>query len=168
MAMALPDTSGSQSGNEEINPTEFQGEFKYNLFYNTSTKSKPKWKSANLASNPCFTIQPLKMTLADLRDQCATIVSAYLASRNLEMNTKEQYQEWASKALLFGPNNQKPACAWKMAKPDDPAVIAAQDFEDVEDTTEINQCIARISRKGVMDVRYNCHTKVYLIPDDLI
>ncbi|KAG0147266.1 hypothetical protein CROQUDRAFT_91708 [Cronartium quercuum f. sp. fusiforme G11] len=43
MAMALPDTSGSKSGNEEINPTEFQCEFKkYNLFYNTRTKSKPK------------------------------------------------------------------------------------------------------------------------------
>ncbi|KAG0141900.1 hypothetical protein CROQUDRAFT_663237 [Cronartium quercuum f. sp. fusiforme G11] len=117
-------------------------------------------------------------------------VSAYLASRNLEMNTKKQYQEWASKALLFGSNNQKPACTWKMAKPDDPAVIAAweagvakmmrmmprplidgqpapRDFEDVEDMTEINQCIARISRKGVMDVRYNHHTKVYLVPDNL-
>ncbi|KAG0150512.1 hypothetical protein CROQUDRAFT_88033 [Cronartium quercuum f. sp. fusiforme G11] len=159
MAMALPDISGSQSGNEEINPTEFQCEFKYNLFYNTGTESKPKWKSANSASNPCFTIQPSKMTLADLRDQCTAVVnakiknlgdlvllncnepkvldvkmycsigrvSAYLASRNLEMNTKEQYQEWASKALLFGSNNQKPACAWKMAKPDDPAIIAAQE-----------------------------------------
>ncbi|KAG0146729.1 hypothetical protein CROQUDRAFT_92399 [Cronartium quercuum f. sp. fusiforme G11] len=52
-------------------------------------------------------------------------VSAYLASRNLEMNTEEQYQEWASKALLFGSNNEKPACTWKMAKPDGPAVIAA-------------------------------------------
>ncbi|KAG0140806.1 hypothetical protein CROQUDRAFT_99628 [Cronartium quercuum f. sp. fusiforme G11] len=89
------------------------------------------------------------MTLTDLQDQ------------NLEMNTKEQYQEWASKALLFGFNNRKPACAWKMAQPDDPAVIAAweagvakimqmmprplidgqpapRDFEDVEDMTEIN------------------------------
>ncbi|KAG0139726.1 hypothetical protein CROQUDRAFT_666074 [Cronartium quercuum f. sp. fusiforme G11] len=77
-----------------------------------------------------------------------------------------------------------------MVKPADPAVIAAQeagvakmmqtmprplidgqpaprDFEDVEDLTKINQCIARISRKGVMDVRYDHHTKVYLIPDDL-
>ncbi|KAG0142789.1 hypothetical protein CROQUDRAFT_97077 [Cronartium quercuum f. sp. fusiforme G11] len=54
------------------------------------------------------------------------------------MNTKEQYQEWASKALLFGSDNQKPACTWKMAKPDDPAVIAAWDFEDVEDMNKIN------------------------------
>ncbi|KAG0139137.1 hypothetical protein CROQUDRAFT_102093 [Cronartium quercuum f. sp. fusiforme G11] len=43
------------------------------------------------------------------------------------MNTEEEYQEWASKALLFGSNNQKPACTWKMAKPDDPAIMAAQE-----------------------------------------
>ncbi|KAG0142495.1 hypothetical protein CROQUDRAFT_97445 [Cronartium quercuum f. sp. fusiforme G11] len=43
------------------------------------------------------------------------------------MSTEEEYQEWASKALHFGSNNQKPACTWKMAKPDDPAVIAAQE-----------------------------------------
>ncbi|KAG0139713.1 hypothetical protein CROQUDRAFT_101152 [Cronartium quercuum f. sp. fusiforme G11] len=41
------------------------------------------------------------------------------------------------------------------------------DFEDVEDTTEIDRYVARISRKGVMDVRHDRHTKVYLIPDDL-
>ncbi|KAG0141472.1 hypothetical protein CROQUDRAFT_98746 [Cronartium quercuum f. sp. fusiforme G11] len=41
------------------------------------------------------------------------------------MNTEEEYQEWASNDLLFGSNNQKPACSWKMAKPDDPVVIAA-------------------------------------------
>ncbi|KAG0151524.1 hypothetical protein CROQUDRAFT_86536 [Cronartium quercuum f. sp. fusiforme G11] len=52
-------------------------------------------------------------------------VPAYLASRKLEMNTKEEYQDWASKALLFGSNNQKPAFTWKMAKPDNPAVITS-------------------------------------------
>ncbi|KAG0151586.1 hypothetical protein CROQUDRAFT_86615 [Cronartium quercuum f. sp. fusiforme G11] len=52
------------------------------------------------------------------------------------MNTKEQYHEWASKALLFGSNNQKPACTWKMAKPDDPAVMAAWVDPDQPGMTE--------------------------------
>ncbi|KAG0145471.1 hypothetical protein CROQUDRAFT_658654 [Cronartium quercuum f. sp. fusiforme G11] len=96
-------------------------------------------------------------------------VSAYLAGRNLKMNTEEQYQEWASKALLFGSNNQKPACAWKMEKPDDPAVIAAWEAG----VAKMMQMMPRLlndgqpAPRGVMDVRYNRHTKVYLIPDDL-
>ncbi|KAG0152373.1 hypothetical protein CROQUDRAFT_85448 [Cronartium quercuum f. sp. fusiforme G11] len=130
MARTLPDTSGSQSGDEEINPTEFQCEFKYNTFYNTGTKSKPKWKSVNSASNPCFTIQPPKMTLANLQDQCATVVNA--KTKNLGnmvlLNCNEpKVLDVKMHCSIGWVSAHLATCAWNMAKPDDPAVIAAQE-----------------------------------------
>lgn len=149
--------AAESQGGDEI-PSSFDCDFKFNLFYNSGTDGKPKWKSANSSKNPHFGVNPSQMSLTDLKEVCAHIINTkkrflgtlvlrdtkepkllnvkfhcsiarvpkYLPGKNVEMNTEEEYKDWAEEALLSGSNNRQPCVHWKMEKPQDPVAVAEQ------------------------------------------